>query len=108
MNTTDTTCTQAQVDALLGRKIVNYVIAITVQCISLTLAFCCSSFWLGFLVYIVVGLLIGLLAVVGMLYLAMFVSDDSFEALGAKAGSLVSTVTGWFSKQPSPSAQSAS
>lgn len=101
------TCTQAQVDAALGRKIIDYVMVITSQVIAMTLAFCCSSFWLGLLVYIVVGLLLAVLALVACLYFGFFVSDEKFEGLGHMVGNTVNTVTGWFSKQPSPSAQAA-
>lgn len=105
----NTTCTQAQVDAALGRKIVDYIVVITSQVIAMTLAFCCSSFWLGLLIYIVCGLLLAVLAAVAVLYLGFFVTDDKFEGLGRSVGGVVNTVTGWFaSKQPSPSAQSAS
>jgi MFS family permease len=99
MNTTDTTCTQAEVDALLGRKIVNRVMLITSQTIAGTLAFCCSSFWLGLLTYIVVGLLLAALALVAMAYMGMFVTDEKFESLGHHVGSALGTVRGWFSRK---------
>lgn len=99
MNTTDTTCTQAQVDAALGRKLVNYIVVITSQVIAASLAFCCSSFWLGLLIYVVVGLLLAALALIGIFYMGMFVQDESFEAFGNKVGSALGTVRGWFSRK---------
>jgi hypothetical protein len=98
---TDTTasCTQAQVDALLGRKIINRMLIITSQTIAAALAFCCSSFWLGLLAYIVVGLLLAALALIAVMYMGMFVTDDKFESLGHHVGSALGTVRGWFSSK---------
>lgn len=83
----------------LGRDATMYGVGTVGTMITMVLAFSCSGFWLGFIAFVLVGLLMAIISALSILALNYYVSDEKFEALGTTLGNAYSTVTGWFSKK---------
>ena len=90
---------EASKESQLGRTAVIYGLGAVANIAAMCIAFSCSSFWMGFLIYIVVGLLLALLAAAISLALNLYVADEKFEALGTSLGNAYNTVTGWFTSK---------
>lgn len=83
----------------LGRDVTMYGVGTVGAMITMVLAFSCSGFWLGFITFVLVGILMAIISALCILALNYYVSDDKFEALGASLGNAYSTVTGWFTRK---------
>lgn len=87
---------EASADSVRARSALCYGLGAVANITALCIAFSCSSFWMGFLVYTVMSLLLALIAAAAALALNYYISDDKFEAAGAAMGNAWNKVTGFF------------
>lgn len=90
---------EASADSVRARTALCYGLGAVANITAMCIAFSCSGFWMGFLVYVVVGLLLALIAAAAALALNYYVSDDTFEAAGAAMGNAWNKVTGLFTSK---------
>ena len=82
----------------LGRKVIGYAINLLAWGTALAVAWSCSTLMLGIIMFIVMSLLMGLLAAVLHIFIALRVPDTSIEAIGAFVGNTSARVTGLFKR----------
>ena len=89
---------EASADSVRARTALCYGLGTVANITAMCIAFSCSGFWIGFITYVVVGLLLALIAAAASLALNYYISDDKFEAAGAAMGSAWNKVTGLFTR----------
>ena len=91
-------------DAVLGATVVSWAINILSWIVAAAIAWSFSGFWMVLLMYLLSSLIMGILALLAKLALAMTVDDATFASLGRGINTAINSVTGLFSRKETESA----